>query len=60
MVKVELLTSKKVCFIYYNEITLRMMKNTFYFILKGVYVLRIFKYLSWLFNYVEKAAWLER
>ena len=35
------------------------MKNAFYFILKAHLVLKIFKILSWLFDYVEKAAWLE-
>ena len=35
------------------------MKNDFYFILKAVFVLKIFKFLSWLFRYVEKVAWLE-
>ena len=35
------------------------MKNGFYFILKAVFVLKIFKFLFWLFRYVEKVAWLE-
>ena len=30
------------------------MKNAFYFILKGVFVLKIFKFLSRLFGHVEK------
>ena len=35
-------------------------KVLFYFILKALFVLKIFKFLSWLFGYVEKTAWLER
>ena len=31
-----------------------MMKNAFYFILKALFVLEYFKYLSSLFGYVEK------
>ena len=30
------------------------MKNVFYFILKSLFVLEIFKFLSWLFGYVEE------
>ena len=30
------------------------MKNTFYITLKALFVLRIFKFLSWLFDHVEK------
>ena len=30
------------------------MKNAFYFMLKALFVLEIFKFLSWLFGYVEK------
>ena len=37
-----------------------MMKNDFYFILKALFVLKIFKFLSWLFGHIEKTAWLER
>ena len=36
-----------------------MMKNVFYFILKALFVLKIFKFLSWLFGHVEETAWLE-
>ena len=36
-----------------------MMENTFYFILKAFFVLKIFKFLSWLSGHVEKKAWLE-
>ena len=38
----------------------KMMKNAFYFILKALFVLKIFKFLSWLFGDVKKAARLER
>ena len=37
-----------------------MIKNAFYFILKALFVLKIFKILSLLFDLVEKMAWLER
>ena len=38
----------------------KMMNNAFYFILKALFVPRIFKFLSRLFGHVEKTAWLER
>ena len=40
-----LLTFKKICFICFNESPLKMMKNAFYFILKVLFVLKIFKFL---------------
>ena len=42
------------------ESPLKMRKNTFYFILKAFFVLKIFKFLSWVFDHVEKTASLER
>ena len=33
-----------------------MKKNAFYFILKAFFVIKIFKFLSWLFGHVEKKA----
>ena len=36
--------SKKTCFIFFNENTLKMMKNSFYFILKALFVLKKFKF----------------
>ena len=33
---------------------LKMMKNAFYFTLKALFVLKIFKFLSWLFGHVAK------
>ena len=36
-----------------------MMKNAIYFILKVLFVLKIFKVVSWLFGHVDKKAWLE-
>ena len=35
------------------------MKNTFYFILKDLFVLNVFKFLLWIFGDVEKTARLE-
>ena len=58
--KVGLLPSKKIYVICFIESPLRMMKNAFYFILKALIVLKIFKFLSWSFGHVEKTAWLER
>ena len=58
-VKVGLSPSKKgvVCFI---ESHLKVMKNAFYFILKALFFLKIFKFLSWFFGHAEKTTWLER
>ena len=50
---------KRNCFICFNESPLKMVKNASYFILKALFVLNIFKFLSWLFGHVEKTAWLE-
>ena len=36
------------------------MKNAFYITLKALFILKIFKFLSQLFGYVEKMAQLER
>ena len=36
------------------------MKNAFYFILKALFVLNIFKFLSRIFGHVGKTTWLER
>ena len=57
--KVGLVPSKKSCAICFVESPLKMMKSAFCFILKALFVLKIFKFLSWLFVHVEKAAWLE-
>ena len=37
-----------------TESPLKIMKNAFYFTLKGLFVLKIFKFLSSIFGYVEK------
>ena len=58
--KVELSPSKKIFFVCFKESPLKMMKNTFYFTLKALFVLKIFTFLSWIFGHVEKMAWLER
>ena len=36
------------------ESSLKMMKNAFYFTSKALFVLKIFKFLSWLFGLVAK------
>ena len=44
--------------IYFNDSPLKMMKNAFYFILKALFGLKIYKFFSWLFGHVEK--WLHQ
>ena len=46
--------------ISFNDSPSKMMKNVFYFILKALFALKIFKFLSWLSGQVEKTAWFER
>ena len=58
--KVGLSPSGKNCFVCFTESPLKVMRNTFCFILKALFVLKIFKFLSWLFGHVEKTTWLER
>ena len=41
------------------KIPLKMMRNAFYFILKALFVLITFKFLSQFFGHVEKTALLE-
>ena len=58
IVKVGLSPSKKN--IYFNDSPLKMMENSFYLILKALFVFKIFKHLSWIFGHVKKTARLER
>ena len=37
-----------------TESSLKMMKNVFYFTLKALFVLKIFKFVFWLFGHEEK------
>ena len=55
-IKVGLSPSKKSCVICLIESPLKMMKNAFYFILKTLFVLKIYKFLSRLFGHVGKTA----
>ena len=48
--------SKEFLFIWFNESPLKIMKNFYYFILKALFVLKKFKFLSWNFGYVEETA----
>ena len=57
--KVRLSPSKKFCVIFLIESPLKMMKNTFYFILKTLFVPKIFTLLSRLFAHVRITAWSE-
>ena len=59
-VKVGLLPSKNFYYYLLQRLFASVMKNAFYFILKALFVLKIFKFLSWLFGHVEKTAWLEK
>ena len=45
-IKVGLSPSEKDCFIFFDESPLKMMKDVFYFTLKALFVLKIFKLLS--------------
>ena len=51
------LLKKYICF---NDSPSKTIKNAFYFILRALFVLKIFKCLSWLFGHVGKMTWLER
>ena len=50
----EFSTSKNHFFIGFNESPLKIMKNAFYMILKALFILNIFKFLSWLFLFISK------
>ena len=45
---------KIVVFIYFGRSPLKMMKNAFYFMLKALFVLELFTFVSLLFGYAEK------
>ena len=47
-------------FICFNERLLKIMENACYFMLKAVFILKIFKFLSWLFWSCRKTAWKPR
>ena len=51
--------SKKYCVIFFIESPLKLMGNAFYFILKALFILKIFQFLSRLFGHAGKMAWLE-
>ena len=52
LIRVGLSPSKKNCFICFNESSLKVMKNAFYFISRALFVLKIFRF----FVRVEKTA----
>ena len=58
--KVGLSPSKQKSFYLFYESFLKMIKNPFCFILKALFVLNMFKFLSWLFGYVEKNALIRK
>ena len=47
------------CFICLNDSPSKMMKNALYFVLKALFVLKIFRFLTWLFGNVEETNGLE-
>ena len=51
-IKVGLSPSKKNFYFCFNDSPSKMIKNAFYFILKAYFVLKIFKFLSWVFGQV--------
>ena len=59
LVKVRLSASKQNSFYLPQWNPFKNDENCFYYILKALFVLKIFKFLSWLFGHVEKTAWLE-
>ena len=56
LVKAKLSPAKKNCVICLIESSLKMMKNVFYFVLKALFVLKIFKFMSRHFGHVGKTA----
>ena len=58
-IKVGLSPSKKNCVICVIESPLEMIENAFYFILKALFVFKVFEFLLRLFGQVGKTAWLE-
>ena len=54
--KLDSLLPKKILFICFNESPLKIVKNAFYFILKTLFILKIFKVLSWHFGHAEETA----
>ena len=49
---------RKFVLVYFNGSSLKIIKNTFYFMFKVLFVLEIITFLSWLFGYVEK--WFDK
>ena len=56
MIKAGLSPSNKICVICLIESPFKMMKIVFYFILKPLFILKLFKFLSRLFGHVGKMA----
>ena len=51
-IKVGLLLSEKFCVVCVMENPLKIIKNVFYFVLKALLLLKIFKFLSQHFGYI--------
>ena len=52
--QVKLLPSKKLSFVSFNEISLKLMKNGFYLILNALFVLKVVKFLSFYLKFLVK------
>ena len=53
-VKVRLSCSKKFVLVYFNGSSLKVIKNAFHFMLTALFVLEIFVFSYWRFDYLEK------
>ena len=57
--EVGLSPSKNICVTCFIKSLLEIMRNAFYFILKALFIIKIFRFLSWLFGDVIKTVWLK-
>ena len=60
MLKTDSHLPKKILFICFNDSPSKMMINAFYFVLKAFFILKIFKFSSWLFEHVEKKSLIRK
>ena len=45
---------KIICFTCFDESPLKIMKNAFYFILKALFSLKLFRFLSWILGHIKE------
>ena len=60
LIKVGLLPSKNFSSFNSMKSPLKMMKNAFHFISRALFVLKIFKLLSWIFGHIEKSGLIRK